>query len=125
MTTSSPEAVAEMEIRILKVVHELKEALFTDLEDEVEGFAGADCSWCFDEGGNAYFWSGLSSVAADALINLNRSRRVFIGPVDPLLYIVDGKVPADPVATVSGLKRGYKRPHWIPVAICARPRNRS
>ena len=123
MTTAAPEAVAEMESRILNVVSELKEALFTDLEDEIKGFAGTDCAWCFDKTGNAYFWPALSSVAADALSNLNASRRVFIAPVDPFLYLVDGKVPSDPVATLAGLKRGYKKPHWIPIAICAKPRD--
>ena len=114
-----------METKILKAVSRLREALFTDLESEIEGFAAEDCSYCPANVGEAYYWPCLSFAAAQALINLRTSRRVFFEPVDWFLYLIDGSVPPHPVATVAGLKRGYKKPHWIPIAICAKPRDRS
>jgi len=109
--------LTKMESAILEVVRRTRGALFTDLEGEVEGFAGDDCCWTMAGFGEAYMWPCLSHAGARSLSALRRAGLIELVPVAPLLYLVDGFCPAHPTATPSGLKRGYKTPHWIPVSI--------
>jgi hypothetical protein len=109
--------LTEMETAILEVVRRTRGALFTDLEKEVDGFAGEDCSWCLEGFGTAYMWPSLSHAGARSLSALRRAGLIHLKPVTPFLYLHDGFCSKHPTATVAGLKRGYKTPHWIPVSI--------
>ena len=114
-------AVQVMEKQILEVVKSLKEALFTDLEGQVEGFIG-NFALCPADYGEVFYWHTLSKIACEALTNLQINKQVFFQPTHSFLYIVDNKIPAYPLATAGGLKKGYKTLHWIPIAVCLNPR---
>lgn len=114
-------AVQVMEKQILELVESLKEALFTDFEEQVEGFIG-DFALCPVDSGQVFYWDSLSEIACEALANLQKNKQVFFQPTHSFLYLVDGKIPAYPLATAVGLKKGYKTSHWIPIAVCLSPR---
>lgn len=122
MIKSDPQQVATIKTQILGWLAANKEALFTDFENDVEGFAGDDVSYCPQGMGEVYYWPAVSINGAEALKQLREEGKVFFEPEWPLLYLIDGKVPSDPVATYAGCKREYKKPRWLPIAICRQPR---
>jgi hypothetical protein len=122
MIASDPQQVTTIKTRILSWLAANKEALFTDFEDDVEGFAGDDVSYCPQGMGEVYYWPAVSINGAEALKQLREEGKVFFEPEQPFLYFVDGKVPPDPIATYAGCRRGYKKLRWLPIAICGKPR---
>jgi hypothetical protein len=68
---------------------------------------------------NVIYWSGLSESAVDALLDLRAEGAIHYQPVSSVLvYLADGALMNLPrVKSVAALKRGYKKPHWLPVVI--------
>ena len=125
MATQAVDDVALMKSEILRcIARNGGEVLFTDLEREVDGFKGRDASLCPSGCGEVYYWPGLSMLGINSLIQLKSEGKVCYEPEQSVLYFIDGFVPQHPVWTYAGAKRGYKTPHWAPIAICAKSRKR-
>jgi hypothetical protein len=86
-----------------------------ELEQHVPGFAGNDCSWCFD--GNVIVWPHLSAAGFAAIRQLRQAGRIDVDPCSPLIYLMDGCVPRFPVVKRPPPAGGFKRERWLPVTL--------
>jgi hypothetical protein len=65
---------------------------------------------------NVVLWCGVSQAFADAVVGLVRDHRVYLHPCTTLSYMVDGGILPMPLAKFPPAS-GYRRPHWLPVAL--------
>jgi len=104
-------------------------ALFSEIADAVPGFTTRTGETAFgltlhDSKGRQtlVLWADVSQTGANAVSLLMTQKRVSVVPVSSLRYLV--AVGADavltlPIATKAGLKRGFKKDHWVPSALVA------
>lgn len=64
---------------------------------------------------NVVFWTRMSEAFAEAVSTALRSGRIHQTPTEPLVYLIDGGYLDMPLVKRPP-KRGYKEPHWLPVA---------
>lgn len=63
---------------------------------------------------NVWWWFCVSAAAIDAISALAIEGKIKLKPCDPMVYLIDGRVPTYPVA--KRVQR-YKSPHWLPVVV--------
>src|SRR5262245_65092617 len=84
---------------------------FVELQDAIGDESRGDLAWEIVP--NVVIWSGMSEQFLDAL-KLTR-HRIEPTPTSRLVYLCDGAVLPYPLAKQLS-KKGYKKPHWCPVA---------
>ena len=119
-SNSVPSAVANLKTSILRflLAHGC-DVSFVEMEDEIPGFKGTDCSWHIGDT-NVVIWPWLSDAAADALFSLRHDGLLELEPCDPLVYFIDGEIPRLPVAKKPP-KKGFSKPHWLPCVLGLTP----
>jgi len=65
---------------------------------------------------NMFFWVGASELLIDAVDDLLGENKICFKPTHWLTCAYDGHVLRLPIAKKPP-KRGYKKPHWLPVVI--------
>ncbi|POH66094.1 MULTISPECIES: hypothetical protein [Cryobacterium] len=70
---------------------------------------------------NVVVWIDLSGEAVAALQRLVADERSEVTTAMPATYAMEGALLEYPLVTGSGIKRGYKTPHWLPLEIAVRP----
>ena len=79
---------------------------------ETEG----DHAICSNLDPNIILFYGLSEGLADAILKVLSGGQVEIAPCSWLIYMIDGRLPAMPLAKRPP-KAGYKNPCWVPVVL--------
>lgn len=69
---------------------------------------------------NVYVWVAMSQAFAEAVQDLLRAGKVYLWHSQPLVYMIDGKLPRLPLAKRMP-RGGYKAPRWLPVCLRNRP----
>jgi hypothetical protein len=108
MQTEDQNQIIEMAAEIVSVVSaEDGPVLLSRIEKEVEGFAARDneaLSWGYKPlTPGPLLWSGMGREGVDALILAWRSGLVAMAPVEPEMYLPEGRHPPEP--------------DWLPVAL--------
>lgn len=67
---------------------------------------------CSDQNEHVVFWSGWNEKTFDLMGELVKDGLVHRNPVDPLIYLIDGKTLRMPVVRQV---IQYKTDHWLPV----------
>lgn len=106
--------MSPMAERILEMVTRRRTVSFAELGG-IEGFAGGDLELYLPGYPNVVLWSGLTASACAALEELRLARAIHPVPTSLLVYLCDGRMLKLPVARTRGAKRGYRKPHWMPV----------
>ena len=63
---------------------------------------------------NVILWVGMSQAFSDAVLQLQREKRIWPWPTGFLTYLIDGGTLQLPIAKRLP-KNGYKQEHWLPV----------
>lgn len=67
---------------------------------------------------NIVYWTNLSDGASKLLLQVIQDKRLRREPTSKLTYLFEGSwSPNLPTVTAHGIKKGYKRPHWLPVVL--------
>jgi hypothetical protein len=119
--SSTPDARKTKRIKaaILARVRELKSGVsFVELMQAAGEDAGGDYSIGNREFPNILFWAGVSEEFADAMDQLRTERLIEYTLTSPLVYLVDGRTLALPLAKRA---HAYKSPHWLPMCVRLAP----
>lgn len=85
---------------------------FAELDKHIVDFRGKAGIGITEK--NIWFWLRCSETAAATLEALIKEKTLKVTPTTPLVYFVDGAVPALPVAKKM---RQYKTARWLPVVL--------
>jgi hypothetical protein len=83
---------------------------FAELCSRINGFEGEYEFGILNK--NIVFWHCISIEAIKSIGSLFSEKKIKIEPCAPLIYIIDGRYPALPVAKHD---IGYKSSRWLPV----------
>jgi len=104
--------------KIAEMVVSLGGVSFVELSG-IPGFGG-DREMCI-ESKNIVLWCGVSREACEAIEELKAEGVIEARPTSRLVYMLDGRVPALPLAKQN---RAYKSPHWCPITFSTPRRKR-
>jgi hypothetical protein len=105
---------------ILDALVESPRITFAQLARRVPGFAGGVAMG--SAFANLILWRGISEEAVKALYLLEKLKRIRLEPATAEEYGDDARVVGLPVASEPA---HYPAPHWLPVAVEARGRQRA
>jgi hypothetical protein len=117
--TQTTAEVLAMSKAIIDLVNEQDTVSFAELANHIEGFAekdGVSISQGTKGGGRIVFWTGMSSIAADAVHHATESEQITVSITEPLVYLIDGCVLTLPIADN---QEAFDKPgavHWLPIA---------
>lgn len=103
---------AEMSDRIVEMIERNGDVTFATIFNALGEEAKGEFSW--EPRPNVVLWTGMSQTLIDTLEGLMRDR-IELRPSHWLCYFFDGAALRLPLAKSPSL-RGYKKPHWLPVA---------
>lgn len=86
---------------------------------EIMQLDGGKGEFTLECGPNIVLWQGLSGDAVRAVTYLRENAGLIeYDPTPVATYLLDGHVLNLPlVKDAAAMRRGYKRPHWLPVVI--------
>ncbi|MBP6965736.1 MAG: hypothetical protein KBC96_15185 [Armatimonadetes bacterium] len=70
---------------------------------------------------NCILWGNVSQAVFEVFDQLWRSETILLKRVSPMIYVLDGVCSTLPIVKREP-KRGYKKPHWLPVVMCRNDR---
>lgn len=83
---------------------------FVEMET-IDGFCG-DYTWSRSDT-NLILWDGISEDGQRALRELLDENQICGSTCSPLVYMIDGKALALPIA--KNARKAYKNPRWLPL----------
>lgn len=85
---------------------------FGELKRQVAGFEGQE-HICHSDYRNLWLWDGMSSDAADSIIELLRERRIFLHRATIATQLTQEAL----LLPIARKLKNYPNPHWLPCVL--------
>ena len=86
----------------------------------VERFGSGEQSIHHPKWRNVVIWYDMPEQSVTGIMELLEDERIVLVPTNPMLYVIDGKIPNLPIVRRHP-KNGYKEIHWLPMSISTVP----
>ena len=118
--------MSEMAERIYDLVRTRRQVSFAELQSQIPGFCYEPTAdkktqvFTFAEHPGLVVWVNLTTEALIALVELRKSKRVYLNPCPALVYLIDGHMLNLPIPKRMPTKE-TKKDWWVPCVLDLEP----